>query len=261
MRYVTTLMRFWAAAMAAEMEYRVNFVAAVVTSGVGLIGSLFTMSLFFTGEPGADLGGWSWEQALIVLGLFTVMTGLSAMLLSPNLNRLVGHVQSGTLDFVLLKPIDSQFWLSTRTVSPWGVPDVLAGLGVLVYAAARLGLAAGDVAWALVPLVAGVVVLYAVWFILASTSIWFVKVGNVTHVLQSFLEAGRYPLSAYPVALRVVFTAVVPVAFITTVPAEAMLGRVTPGWYAAAIALAATLLAVSRGFWRFALRHYTSASS
>ena len=38
--------------------------------------------------------------------------------LRPNLGAIVTHVREGTLDFVLLKPIDSQFWLSLRTLSP-----------------------------------------------------------------------------------------------------------------------------------------------
>ncbi len=258
-RYVATLGHFWTTALAAEMEYRLNFVAAAITSAVGLLGSLFTLSLFFRGHDA--LGGWSWEQALLVMGLFTLMQGLSSMLLGPNLNRLVGHVQSGTLDFVLLKPIDSQFWISARTISPWGMPDLLAGLGVLGYAAWRLQLAPANVVLGLLPIATALVVLYSLWFILAATSIWFVKVGNVTHVLTSFLEAGRYPLSAYPMLLRVVFTVIVPVAFITTVPAEAMLGRASLQWLGAAVALAIALFAAARWFWRFALRHYTSASS
>jgi ABC-2 type transport system permease protein len=259
-RYAVTLGRFWFSAVAAEMEYRLNFVAAAITSGVGLIGSLFTLSLFFR-VPGGELGGWTWEQALLVMGLFTLMQGVSAMLLGPNLNRLVGHVQAGTLDFVLLKPIDSQFWISLRTISPWGMPDLLAGLGVLGYAAWRLQLPWTAVLTGLLPGVAAVAVLYSLWFILAATSIWFVKVGNVTHVLSSFLEAGRYPLSAYPLVLRVVFTLIVPVAFITTVPAQAMLGQASLRWLGAAAVLAVVLFAVARAFWRFALRHYTSASS
>ena len=33
------------------------------------------------------------------------------------------HVQQGTLDFILLKPVDTQLWLSLRTVSPTGLPQ------------------------------------------------------------------------------------------------------------------------------------------
>ena len=57
----------------------------------------------------------------------------------------------------------------------------------------------------------------------------------------------------------VFFTFVVPVAFLTTVPAEAALGRGEAPLLAGGLAFLLFLLA--RGFFRLALRSYTSASS
>jgi ABC-2 type transport system permease protein len=110
-------------------------------------------------------------------------------------------------------------------------------------------------------LLAGALILYSLWFVLAATSIWFVKTWNATEVLRAALVAGRYPISAYPAGLRAFFTFVLPVAFLTTVPAEAILGRAAGGWLLASIAVAALCLLLSRRFWLFALRFYTSASS
>ncbi|MFN2322166.1 MAG: ABC-2 family transporter protein [Trueperaceae bacterium] len=68
-------------------------------------------------------------------------------------------------------------------------------------------------------------------------------------------------MSAYPEWERALLTFVVPIAFLTTVPAEAASGRLT--WAAAlgATAAALLLLAASQAFWRYALANYTSASS
>jgi ABC-2 type transport system permease protein len=170
-------------------------------------------------------------------------------------------VQQGTLDFVLLKPISSQFWLSANTVSPWGIPDVIFGAVLLLYAANKLGVEIGNYFLTAIPLLFGTITLYSIWFMLGATSIWFVKIYNVTEVLQGLLEAGRFPMAAYPAAYRFFFTFVVPVAFLTTVPAEAMLGRGEIVWTAGAGILAIGLLFFSRYFWQFALRFYTSASS
>ena len=249
----------WSAALAAEMEYRVNFILATLTSLGNLLGSLFGLFLFY--RTGYTFEGWSWEEALIVLGIFTVLQGFSSTFLAPNLNSIVKHVQQGTLDFVLIKPISSQFWLSIHTLSPWGLPDLVFG-GVLIgYAGGRLGLGVDNYRMCAVPLLFGLASLYSLWFMLGATSIWFVKIYNVTEVLRGLLEAGRYPMVAYPTAYRFFFTFVVPVAFLTTVPAEAMLGRVQAGWVLGAGVLALGLLFVSRLFWQFALRFYTSASS
>ena len=257
--FLRTLRRFWVCSLAAEMEYRANFLLAVLNSGLGLAGSVFGLFLFF--RYGDRLGGWTWEEALLVMGAFTVLEGFSATILGPNLNRIVAHVREGTLDFILLKPIDSQFWVSTRTLSLWGVPNVAFGLVIIAFAAVRLQISGPAVLYGLLMMGVGALLLYGIWFMLAATSIWFVKIHNVTFVLRSVLEAGRFPVSAYPAAYRVVFTFVIPIAFLTTVPAQAMLGRSAGQRLLLAVLLALLFGLAARLFWRFSLRFYTSASS
>jgi len=258
-RYLHILRLFWATAIAAELEYRINFLIAALSSFGGLVGSLFGLFLFY--RTGYSFQNWSWEQALVVLGVFTILQGFSATFLAPNLNRIVNHIQQGTLDFVLLKPINSQFWLSTHTLSPWGLPDLIFGAAIIVYAGSKLGLRITDYLLGLIPIGFGFLILYSLWFMLGAMSIWFVKIYNVTEVLRGLLEAGRFPMVAYPMSYRLFFTFVVPVAFLTTVPAEVILGRGEWAWILGAALLAVFLLWASGAFWRFALRFYTSASS
>lgn len=260
-RAARLLVRFWSASLTAEMEYGVNAVVELLSVLGNLAGSLFVLSLFF--RDGRNLGGWSWDQALVVLGVYTLLDGLTSTLLQPNLGALVTHVQKGTLDFVLLKPVDSQFWLSLRIVSPWGLPGVAVGLVLMVVGMVRAGTAptALGLALGVLVLVAASLLLYSLWFVLAATSIWFVKVWNATEVLRATLVAGRYPISAYPAGLRVLFTFVLPVAFLTTVPAETLLGKASTPAVLAGLLVAGLALGASRLFWIFALRFYTSASS
>ncbi|MGJ3247919.1 MAG: ABC transporter permease [Elainellaceae cyanobacterium] len=258
-RYLKVLKLFWGAAIAAELEYRLNFLIAALTSLANLAGSLFGLFLFY--RTNYTFQDWSWEEALVVLGVFTLLQGFSATFLAPNLNQIVRQVQEGTLDFVLLKPISSQFWLSTRTVSPWGSSDLFFGAILIGYAGGKLGLGLTNYLAAILPLLCGFLSLYSLWFMLGATSIWFVKIYNVTEVLRGLLEAGRFPIVAYPVAYRFFFTFVVPVAFLTTIPAQALLHRGDVEWMIGALALAIALLYISKLFWRFALRFYTSASS
>lgn len=258
-RYINIIKLFWSTALAAELEYRLNFAIATLSSLGNLSGSLFGLFLFY--RTGYTFHGWNWLEALLVLGIFTLLQGFSATFLVPNLNRIVEHVQEGTLDFVLLKPVSSQFWLSSRTISPWGFPEIVFSVILISFAGTRLHLTAIDYLTSAFPLFFGMVSLYSIWFILGATSIWFVKIYNVTEVLRGLIEAGRFPMVAYPAAYRFFFTFVVPVAFLTTVPAEAMLGRSEPIWILGSGILAFGLFFASSIFWRFALRFYTSASS
>ncbi|MEL7226648.1 MAG: ABC transporter permease, partial [Cyanobacteria bacterium J06576_12] len=63
-RYVKVLKLFWQVAIAAELEYRINFVVALITSLGGLAGSLFGLFLFYRTDYAFP--GWSWDDALLV---------------------------------------------------------------------------------------------------------------------------------------------------------------------------------------------------
>lgn len=260
-RYLRSLRRFWGTALAGQLEYQLNVVIELLAAVLNLAGSVFVLSLFF--GQGRQLGGWSWQAALVVQGVYTLLDGVASTWLRPNLGAIVTHVREGTLDFVLLKPIDSQFWLSLRTLSPAGLSEMALGVALIAWAAPRAGasLSPGGLVAAAVVLLAALLTLYALWFVLATTSIWFVKTWNATEVLRAALTAGRFPISAYPPGVRLVFTLVLPVAFLTTVPAEVILGRGSAVAVASALLVAALSVTLSRIFWRFALRHYTSASS
>ena len=259
-RHLLLLRLFFGTSLSAELEYRSNFAVSMLSSALNLGASVFTVRLFF--EHGTTLGGWSWPAAVIVLGAFTVLSGVSQSLLQPNLNRLVEQVREGTLDFVLLKPVDTQFWLSTRRFSPWGLPDLLLGTALIAWGAVEAQAPIFGYFALLGSMLCSSAILYSLWFAKATTPIWFVQIYNVTEVLRSLLDAGRFPIDAFPRgAYRFVFTFVIPVAFMTSVPAQVLTGQVNPIQAVGALVLAPCLLIASRAFFRFALRYYTSASS
>lgn len=260
-RYALTLKHFWSTAISAEMEYRANFVLTAIQSTLGLAGAVFVLYTLF--RTGYQMGGWTWPEALLVVAAYTLLDGFQATVLAPNRQQLGELVRQGTLDFVLLKPIDTQFWLSTRKLRIWGVPNLILGVALAVFAWSRLDPAVGVVGLLrfIPPMLLGLVIVYALGYILSTLTVWFVKMDNVTIAMQSLLEAGRFPIDAYPAAYRTFFTVILPVAFMTTVPAEFVTGRAGLATLAVAAAVAVTLLLFSRWFWRFALRSYTSASS
>jgi ABC-2 type transport system permease protein len=242
-----------------ESEYRLNFLFALISSLVNLLGSLFGLGLFY--RITNTLGGWSFDEALVVLGIFVFIEGFSQSILMANLNTIVEYVWRGTLDFVLLKPVDSQFYLSFRNFSVWGIPNMVFGLAIIIYTAFKLKASFLDILFVIFTLISSLTILYSIWFFLGSLSIWFVKIYNITFVLKQLVEAGRYPMSAYPEIYRFFFTFVVPVIFLTTVPASFVVGKGRPHFVLISLIVAFLTLTLSRVFWKFALRHYSSASS
>ena len=260
-RYTKIIKSFWISSLSIELEYKLNFIVEIISVFGNLIGSIFVLYLFYSYNP--NFAGWSWESSLVLLGIYSILEGFTISFLQPNLSKIVRHVQNGTLDFILLKPVDSQFWLSTRVFSPWGIPSWFLGILIISYGIIKSGIEVTLVKYILFTflLLSGLLILYSLWFIIASTSIWFVKIWNANEVLRAILMAGKYPIYAFPPILRTIFTFLIPLAFLTTFPAEAILGTLNYSLLLISLFLSVFFFSLSRSFWKYAIKFYTSASS
>jgi ABC-2 type transport system permease protein len=261
MRYLRLLLVFYKNSLLKELEYRVNFLSNVFMSVFWLAWGIVGISIFFGHRD--KMGDWTYPEVLMVVGLFTFFNGVMEALLRPNVGAVIEQIRDGTFDFVLTKPVNAQFIASLRNIVVWRLVDVIIGLAVIVYALGQLRVT--PTRWHIgsfvVMLATGTAMVYAIWLLMVSLAFWFVKIDNITELFYAFYEAGRYPVTIYRGAVRVLLTFVVPIAFITTFPASALLGRLdqTTLWIGVGVALG--LLIVSNRFWNFALRHYSSASS
>ena len=244
-----------------ELAYRVNFVIQLFQSILGLFTALGGLAVVFAYTD--RLGDWRPDELVALVGVYFLVGGMIRLVIQPSMERLIESVREGTLDFTLVKPEDAQLLVSIQQVQIWKLIDVVVGFGVLAVALARLG---ETVDWGQavafgVALLSGGAIVYSFWLILATTSFWLVKVENILVIFQSMYEAGRWPVSLYPGWLRFALTFLVPVAFATTVPAEALAGRLTGQTLPGAVALAAAMLIASRLFWRVGIRTYSGASA
>jgi ABC-2 type transport system permease protein len=110
-------------------------------------------------------------------------------------------------------------------------------------------------------LVSAMVLIYAIWSLLHTLAFWFVKVDNISQFFYAIFQTAPFPATAFPPRLRFVFTFVIPVAFMTTVPASAAAGAVDWRFGIASPIVAGFSLWLAHRFWQRALRHYSSASS
>jgi ABC-2 type transport system permease protein len=244
-----------------ELAYRLNFVVRLFQSILELGTALAGVAVVFSYTD--NLGGWRPEEVVALIGVYILVGGVIGLVIQPSMEEFIDSIRDGTLDFTLTKPEDAQLLASIQSVGVWELIDILLGGGVLVVALLRLGerVGAGQAAAFALMMLAGAAIVYSFWLILATCSFWFVRVENVLVIFQSMYEAGRWPISLYPGWMRFGMTFLVPVAFATTIPAEALTGRLEASTLLVALAFAAGLLVVSRLFWRAGIRHYSGASA
>ena len=226
MRYLKLLSIFYKNSILKELEYRVNFLASVFMSVLWLVWGILGVAIFFLHRD--KLGDWSYPEVLMVVGLFTFFNGIMESLLRPNVGAVIEQIRDGTFDFVLTKPVNSQFIASLRTIVVWRLTDAVIGILLIVYALGQLHVTPTPVqiGFFVAMLLSGIIIVYALWLVMVSFAFWFVKIDNITEFFFAFYEAGRYPVTVYRGAVRALLTFVVPIAFVTTFPASALLGRI-----------------------------------
>jgi ABC-2 type transport system permease protein len=259
--YLRLMIAFFWVGVASEVAYRVNFFFQLFQSLVSLGVAVTGLSIVFSYT--GSLGGWGQEEILALVGVYLLVGGVIGLLFQPGMQEFIESVRDGTLDFTLTKPEDAQLLVSIRRINIWSLIDIALGLGVLAYSLVRLGEKVGgaEAGEFLLMLLAGAIIIYSFFLILATLSFWFVRVENFLTIFQSMYEAGRWPVSLYPGWLRYGLTFVVPIAFATTVPVEALTGRLTWLTLLLAIAIAVFLFIISWIFWRIGLRHYSGTSA
>ena len=261
MRYLRLLVIFYRYSILKELEYRVNFVANLFMSIFWLAWAIIGVSVFFLYRD--KMGDWTYPEVLVVVGLFTFFNGVMESLLRPNVGAIIEQIRDGTFDFVLTKPVNAQFIASLRNVVVWRLVDVIIGLGLIVYALNLLGISPtlDRIAIFAIMLASAIFIVYSLWLAMSSFAFWFVRIDNVTELFYAFYEAGRYPVTIYRGIVRGLLTFIVPIAFVTTFPASALLGRLDSATAWMGVIFAVVFLAASNRFWNFAVRHYSSASS
>jgi ABC-2 type transport system permease protein len=104
-------------------------------------------------------------------------------------------------------------------------------------------------------------ILYSLWILTVTAAFYVVRIDNLTYLFTAIFDAARWPSTVFKGALRVFFTWLLPLAVMTTFPAQALLGRLPALALVEAVGLALAFVVFSRILWLRGMRAYTSASS
>ena len=244
-----------------ELEFRGNFWAKVATN----IGWLFSYVLFLKiiFRNTRAIAGWNEGEVFLLIGTFMLTRALMDILFTQNLSKIPELVRMGTMDFVLTKPVPSQFFISARYVSLDEMGSLFGAVAVLAYGAWEAGIvptAAQVAAWGFL-IVCGLVVFYALQLGLMTLSFWLVRLDNLSALIDTVMFIARYPPDIFGKYLALFFTYILPLAFVAVVPTLALKEGVSGAWLLAAVAISGLFLLLASLFWRYATRVYTSASS
>jgi ABC-2 type transport system permease protein len=265
LRYLRLYLALARFGLAREFAFRANFLVKVSVEILWLgILLAFYRIVFSKTSVVAD---WTEAEYLFFLGCYFALAGVMEALFLVNCNQFSDLIRSGDLDFYLLRPIDEQFLVSCREIDWGSVPNFLMGVVVMCLALNQMhwDVTFFQISQFVTLFVCGIVIGYSFLLMLTSAAVWFTRNQSLYELWWLVTSLMRYPREifskSWAAPIGTFFTYFIPILLVINVPARIMVKALDPTmiWFTFFVTI--ILLVASRGFFRYALRRYRSASS
>lgn len=258
-KYGRIWLRTASMAMQAQLTYRLGSFGFLLGKMIRLLFFFaFIMAVF--GRVSTVAGYTLVETALFFL-TFNVVD-MTAQIFFRGVYGARRTVTEGDFDFYLVQPCSPLFRMVCSSVDFLDVITLLPVLVMVGMVFARLP-PLGWTRYAAYGLltVNGVALVFSVHVLVAGLAVRTQELENAIWIYRDVMFMGKFPVDVYARPVRWALTFGVPIAVMTTFPAKALLGVLSPAWTAYALALTAAALALSGWFWRDSVARYTSSSS
>ncbi len=261
MYYLRLISTFIKVNLQMSLAYRSEAVSEIVLDIIWLAWELLSLQIIFSNT--VSLGGWGRGELIALLGVLMMVNTFMSALIWPNTEKFNASVRDGSLDYMLLQPVNSMFLVSFSRITVWRLVDLILAIALITVGVNM----AGEVTTPLnilmftVLTISGSMVIYSLWIVLIAFTFWFTKFDNNVTILQALTDTGRYPVSVYPWWLRVIVTYIVPIGLATTVPVQALRGELT-GWNVLVfIGVSVVAFFIASQVWKVGVKKYSGASS
>src|SRR3989475_12884706 len=246
-----------------EMSFKANFLLWMIVEVLWFCGQIVFFSIIF-GQVD-HIGDWTKWEVVLLIGTHQMIAQISQGFFFVNIANIPELVRTGKLDSLLVLPVDSQFAVSTKQFALDSIINAALGGVVVCVSLSQLGMMPNPMSILLyvAALGFGIAVHYSIMLSLAAVSFWIVRAQGLVYGYFNFLNIARYPDVIFTRLFRMIFGWIIPVVIVANIPARLLIKSLgQPGWLMFHLVIASTIIfCLSRAFWLFALRHYSSASS
>ena len=261
LRYLRLFACFLRFSFSKAMQFRIDFFFRI---GMDVIFYLVNILFYDVVFSHTDLiGGWSRDQMMVFVGGFLLIDALNMTLLADNLSHISFFVNSGDLDYYLIRPVSSLFFLSLREFAASSFVNLLMACGFLTYTLVRYGGPTPPpmVALFLLLILNGTYLRYLVRMLTIIPVFWLHSNRGLEMVFYHLVRFLERPDAIFTGWMRIILTTVLPFGLMVSFPARILFDGVQ---WNILLHLATVTVALSVAvylFWRKGLRAYSSASS
>jgi len=209
------------------------------------------------------IGGWDRSQMMVFVAGFLLIDALNMTLFADNLSDISFLVNRGDLDYYLIRPVSSLFFLSLRSFAANSFVNLLMAAGLLVYALLHCSTPATPLSILIFILFIfnGTYLRYLVRMLTIIPVFWLHSSRGLEMMFYHLVRFLERPDAIFTGAVRIILTTILPFALMVSFPARLLLDGFNP-WivlHITAVTVLLTLLVIF--WWRRGLRAYSSASS
>lgn len=260
-RYARLYLYFLRFSFSRAMEFRLDFFFRIV------------MDLFFYAinigfyrvvfHHTSLIGGWNMDQMMLFISGFLLVDAINMTVFANNLWAITEYINSGELDYYLIRPVSSLFFLSVRDFAANSFINLLFAAGILAWSIAGFP---GELPWYLVVffvamIVMGTLLRYLVRMLFIMPAFWVLSGHGLETLFFSLNRFVERPDRLFTGAVRLVLTTVLPFSLMASFPARMVIEDFDPMLLLHFFAVFAGFYTVVLWLWRKGLRAYSSASS
>lgn len=261
-KYFMVFIKMKIAKLIADLGFRMNFVAGIVGSVCFVLLYIITIVILM---PKISFLNWTIKEMWVLLGTFIVFCYSVFYLFWKGMMDLVEGIRTGSLDFYLLKPIDSQFYISF--CEGGGIHNLMLmifGFLFTCWAVFSLGLSPTVFQWLMwiITVFIAIMDFYSVLFLLGMLNFHFGYLGEAVFQIFDLQGISRYPMEAFsklPIGVAIL---AIPFSALTTVPTKILI-NMQISWIEIGIYIFVSIVFIFgvRLMWFKELDRYSSASS
>ncbi|MBO4628784.1 MAG: ABC-2 family transporter protein [Treponema sp.] len=244
-----------------KMSYRADFIISTIGMIISNLVGFVTFYILFSNFP--SINGWTMYEMLFMYG-FSLIALTPLQCLFDNNWNLRFMVRTGDFIKYCFRPINIFFYFISEVFDVKGLGQLCFGVGTLVYAWSHLAIPVTFVTimQTVLYLLAASLFMIAIMNFAAATCFWIQNSGYVMVIMFRFKDFAKYPASIFNTVFRVIFTFVIPIAFIAYYPSLVVLRPDNVpllSWLSPLIGLVFFFL--SYKFWMLGARKYDGTGS
>ena len=128
-RYFNIWKAFFRNTLSRDMEFKMNFILEIFIDAIYYLSLFFFFKIIF--QFTQSLGDFNQDAVIIFLIALYLSDSLYVFILGGNVFNINNAVKQGDLDFILLKPVNSQFFISFRYINTYSLISIFI-LSVLI---------------------------------------------------------------------------------------------------------------------------------